>query len=356
MSAGQPRATEVAAMRRALELADRGPSRGVNPRVGCVILSPTGDVIAEGWHRGVGTAHAEVDALSKVAPGAAVGATAVVTLEPCNHTGHTGPCAEALIEAGVGRVVYAVADPGDHSSGGADRLRSAGVDVTAGVLADEVGAMLDDWLFTARHHRPRITVKWATSLDGRAAAADGTSQWITGPEARADVHRRRARADAIAVGTGTVLADDPSLTARDSGGELFEAQPVPVVFGRREVPTDAAITRHPQQPLYFDGTDLAAALAELARRGIRSLFIEGGPTLASAFIAAGLVDEVLVYLAPALIGGPRLALGELGVASIDEALRLDIATIERLGDDLMIVARPVSRHAPRVSTTAPERN
>ncbi|AWB95961.1 bifunctional diaminohydroxyphosphoribosylaminopyrimidine deaminase/5-amino-6-(5-phosphoribosylamino)uracil reductase RibD [Agromyces badenianii] len=340
MSAGEHTAADVAAMRRALELALRGPARGVNPRVGCVILSPDGEVIAEGWHRGAGTAHAEVDALAKLDSGAARGATAVVTLEPCNHTGHTGPCAVALIDAGIGRVVYAVADPGDHSAGGADRLRSAGVDVTAGVLDDEVEAMLDDWLFAARHRRPRVTVKWASSLDGRAAAADGTSQWITGPEARADVHRRRSAADAIAVGTGTVLADDPSLTARAPGGQFFDAQPVPVVFGRRAVPSDAAVTRHPQAPLFFEGAELHADLAELARRGIRSLFIEGGPTLASAFIAAGLVDELLVYVAPTLIGGPRLALGELGVTTIDAALRFDFAVIERLGDNLLLVARP----------------
>ncbi|KRC60524.1 bifunctional diaminohydroxyphosphoribosylaminopyrimidine deaminase/5-amino-6-(5-phosphoribosylamino)uracil reductase [Agromyces sp. Root81] len=340
MSAEEQTAADVAAMRRALELATRGPARGVNPRVGCVILSPGGEVVAEGWHRGAGTTHAEVDALAKLEPGAAHGATAVVTLEPCNHTGHTGPCAVALIEAGIGRVVYAVADPGDHSSGGAQRLRDAGVEVTTGVLADEVEAMLDDWLFAARNHRPHVTVKWASSLDGRAAAADGTSQWITGGEARADVHRRRSAADAIAVGTGTVFADDPSLTARAPGGEFFDAQPVPVVFGRRETPSDAAITRHPHAPLFFAGTDLRADLAELAGRGIRSLFIEGGPTLASAFIADGLVDELLVYLAPTLLGGPRLALGELGVPTIDGALRFDFAVVERLGDDLLLVARP----------------
>lgn len=340
MSASERQAADAAAMRRALELAVRGPARGVNPRVGCVILSPAGELLAEGWHRGAGTAHAEVDALEKLQPGAAQGATAVVTLEPCNHTGRTGPCAVALIDAGIGRVVYAVGDPGDHSSGGAERLRAAGVEVTAGVLAGEVEGMLDDWLFAARNRRPRVTVKWASSLDGRAAAADGTSQWITGAEARADVHRRRSAADAIAVGTGTVFADDPSLTARAPGGEFFDAQPVPVVFGRRAVPSDAAITRHPHAPLFFEGADLRGDLAELAHRGIRSLFIEGGPTLASAFIAAGLVDELLVYLAPALLGGPRLALGELGVPSIDGALRFDFTAIERLGDDVLLVARP----------------
>ena len=356
MTTGAHTMADAAAMRRALELATRGPSRGVNPRVGCVIVSRTGEVIAEGWHRGAGTAHAEVDALSKLSPGAAEGATAVVTLEPCNHTGRTGPCAVALIEAGIARVVYAAADPGDHSAGGARRLRDAGVEVDGGVLADEAEALLEDWLFAARNRRPRVIVKWASSLDGRAAAADGTSQWITGPAARADVHRRRSAADAIAVGTGTVLADDPALTARDPGGQFYDAQPVPVVFGRREVPADASITRHPHAPMFFTGTDLAADLEELQRRGIRSLFIEGGPTLASAFIAAGLVDELLVYLAPALLGGPRLALGDLGIASIDAVQRFHFTDIERLGDDVLLVAHPVSSAAPRASTSTDERN
>ncbi|UOQ89905.1 bifunctional diaminohydroxyphosphoribosylaminopyrimidine deaminase/5-amino-6-(5-phosphoribosylamino)uracil reductase RibD [Agromyces endophyticus] len=333
---------DAAAMRRALELAELGPARGVNPRVGCVILSPAGDVLAEGWHRGAGTAHAEVDALSKLEPGAARGATAVVTLEPCNHTGRTGPCAVALVDAGVRRVVYAVADPGDHSSGGAARLRAAGVDVTAGVLAGEVEAMLDDWLFAARSRRPRVIVKWAATLDARTAATDGTSQWITGPAARADVHRRRAAADAIAVGTGTVFADDPSLTARDDGGHLLDEQPVPVVFGRRAVPADAAVHRHPHTPVLLTGEDLAADLEELQRRGIRSLFVEGGPTLATAFLATGLVDELLVYVAPALLGGPHLAVGDLGISTIADAHRFRFAAVERLGDDVLLVAHPTT--------------
>ncbi|WP_240665964.1 bifunctional diaminohydroxyphosphoribosylaminopyrimidine deaminase/5-amino-6-(5-phosphoribosylamino)uracil reductase RibD [Agromyces sp. LHK192] len=335
---------DVLSMRRAIELAARGPATGVNPRVGCVIRSADGEVIAEGWHRGAGTAHAEVDALSRLAAGAARGATAIVTLEPCNHTGLTGPCSEALIAAGVGRVVYAVADPGTRSSGGAERLRAAGVDVAAGVLADEVEAFLADWLFVARTGRPRITVKWAATLDGRAAAADGTSQWITGPEARADVHRRRADADAIAVGTGTVLADDPALTARTADGGPTAAQPIPVVFGRRPIPADSRVLRHPHEPIRLDGGDLSADLAELSARGIRSLFVEGGPTLASAFLAAGFVDELLVYLAPALLGGPRLAVGDLGIATIADARRLRFGAVEHLGDDLLVVAHPVESH------------
>jgi len=345
MTAGQE--AELRAMRRAIELAHRGPATGANPQVGCVLLSPDGEVLAEGWHRGAGTAHAEVDALAKLPAGAARGATAVVTLEPCNHTGRTGPCAVALIEAGIARVVYAVADPGRASRGGAERLRAAGVDVEQGLLADEVEAAIGDWLFTARSRRPRVTVKWASSLDGRAAAADGTSQWITGPAARTDVHRRRAAADAIAVGTGTVLADDPALTARDADGALLEQQPVPVVFGRRDVPADAALRRHPHELLQYEGGELAAALEDLAARGIRSLFVEGGPTLASAFLAAGLADELLVYLAPTLLGGPGLALGELGVPTIAAAPRFAFSAVERLGDDVLLVAH---RAAPTTPT------
>lgn len=333
-------AAERSAMDRALELAARGP-RGANPQVGAVILSPDGDVLAEGWHHGAGTPHAEVDALSKLAPEAAQGATAVVTLEPCNHTGRTGPCAVALIEAGVARVVYALDDPGAVSGGGAERLRAAGVDVESGEQAEAAHALIDGWLTAQRLGRPHVTVKWAQSLDGRAAAADGSSQWITGPAARADVHRRRAEADAIAVGTGTVLADDPALTARD-GDVLLPHQPVPVVIGSRATPAHAAVHRHPHTPLFYDTHDLHTVTADLHARGIQSLFVEGGPTLASAFIAAGLADRVLAYIAPVLLGGDRLALTDIGVASIDDARRLRVDEWVPLGTDLLAIAHPAS--------------
>lgn len=338
-------AAERSAMDRALQLATRGP-RGANPQVGAVILSPDGTVLAEGWHHGAGTPHAEVDALSKLAPGDARGATAVVTLEPCNHTGRTGPCAVALIEAGVARVVYALDDPGAESGGGADRLRAAGVDVESGEQADAAHALIEGWLMAQRLGRPHITVKWAQSLDGRAAAADGSSQWITGPAARADVHRRRADADAIVVGTGTVLADDPALTARD-GDDLLPHQPVPVVIGSRPTPTDAAVHRHPHSPLFYDTRDLRTVTADLHARGIQSVFVEGGPTLASAFIEAGLADRVLAYIAPVLLGGDKLALGDIGVASIDQARRLTIDEWVPLGRDLLAVARPAAPTDPQ---------
>lgn len=344
-------AVEIDAMRRALQLARRGP-RGLNPQVGAVILSPAGEILAEGFHRGAGTAHAEVDALSQLAPGAARGATAVVTLEPCNHTGRTGPCAVALIEAGIARVVYALDDPTDAAAGGADRLRSAGVDVEAGPEAAAAEALVADWTHLQRSGRPHVTVKWAQSLDGRAAADDGTSQWITGPDARRDVHERRARADAIVAGTGTVRSDDPALTARADDGTLLEDQPMPVIIGESETAPDAAVRRHPRDPLFFSTRDLRAVLADLAEQGVQRVFVEGGPTLASAFVREGLVDELLVYVAPVLLGGSRLALGDVGVPSIDVAKRLSVASVTPLGDDLLIVARPAET-APRSPETVP---
>lgn len=330
-----------AAMRRALDLAARGPVTGGNPQVGCVLLDDAGTIVGEGWHHGAGTAHAEVDALSRVAD--ARGLTAVVTLEPCNHTGRTGPCAQALIDAGVARVVYAISDPGHESGGGAARLRAAGVEVIGGVLADDANELLHVWLTASRRHRPWVTVKWASTLDGRAAASDGTSQWITGTAARQRVHEQRAASDAILVGTGTVLADDPSLTARGDGGELLTHQPIPVVVGETPVPATAILRRHPAGLIETGTRDLHAILDDLYARGIRRVYVEGGPTLASAIIAAGLADEYSVYLAPALLGGDKLALGDLGIHTISDARRLRVTSVEQLGDDLLVMARPTQK-------------
>lgn len=332
---------EDAAMLRAFGLAANGP-QGLNPQVGAVILSPTGSVLAEGWHRGAGTPHAEVDALTRLGPAGARGATVAVTLEPCNHSGRTGPCAQALIDAGVARVLYSVADPTPEARGGAARLAAAGIDVEGGVRREEGESLLGMWLQALQHGRPFVVVKWAQSLDGRAAAADGTSRWITGPESRSDVHRRRADADAIVVGTGTILADDPALTARSDEG-LHGTQPQPVVIGRRQTPSGAAVHRHPKPPLFFHTDDLVAVLTDLRSRGIRTVFVEGGPSLASAFLREGLVDEVLVYVAPVLLGGDRLALTDLGIATIADARRLSAASVTHLGDDILITAHPVPR-------------
>ena len=331
---------ELDAMRRALVLARNGEAGGRNPRVGCVILDADGRTLAEGWHRRTGLPHAEIEALAALPRGAADGATAVVTLEPCNHHGRTGPCSVALAEAGVARVVYGVTDPGVVSGGGGDHLAASGVSVEGGVLPAENEEFLADWLVAARHGRPYVTLKWASSLDGRTAAVDGTSRWITGTAARQRVHEQRADADAILVGTGTVLADDPSLTARGDGGELLPRQPVPVIVGTRAIPADAAVLRHPRTPIVLATRDLVAALAELADRGIRSVYVEGGPTLSSALVRAGLVDEFAVYLAPVLLGGDRLATDDLGIGTIADAARLAPRSIEQLGSDLLIMATP----------------
>jgi diaminohydroxyphosphoribosylaminopyrimidine deaminase/5-amino-6-(5-phosphoribosylamino)uracil reductase len=326
-----------APMARALEVAANGPS-GVNPQVGCVLLDEHGTIVAQGWHRGAGTAHAEMDALSHLAD--ARGLTAVVTLEPCNHTGRTGPCSEALIAAGIVRVVYALDDPGEASAGGAQRLREAGLEVIGGVLATEVAEFLRRWLIASRLRRPFVTVKWASSLDGRAAANDGSSQWITGQAARNRVHEQRAASDAVLVGTGTVFADNPALTARGPGGELRAAQPLPVVIGERAIPGDAKLWDHPRGVLESGSRDLPDVLSWLFEQGIRSVFVEGGPTLASAFVAADLVDDYLVYLAPLLLGGTKLALGDIGVDTIGRARELTITRIEHVGPDLLVTARP----------------
>ncbi|SFJ97312.1 bifunctional diaminohydroxyphosphoribosylaminopyrimidine deaminase/5-amino-6-(5-phosphoribosylamino)uracil reductase RibD [Cellulomonas sp. KH9] len=343
---------EVDAMRRALGLAHRGPT-GPNPRVGCVLLGRDGEVLGEGWHRGAGTPHAEVAALADARErGAAVhGATAVVTLEPCDHTGRTGPCSTALLAAGIARVVVSVEDPNPVAAGGTRRLREAGVDVLTGVLADEGLAALGAWLPAVRHGRPFVTLKTATTLDGRIAAVDGTSRWITSDVARRHAHALRADVGAIVVGTGTALTDDPSLTARTEDGSLVEHQPLRVVVGRRDVPAGSRL-RGPGGELVTVRThDPAQVLAVLHEREVRHVLVEGGPTLAAAFLAAGLVDEVHAYIAPVLLGAGPAAVGDLGITTITQALRLVPSTVVPLGPDVLVVA--TLRPAPAGEAPAP---
>lgn len=329
---------EIAAMRRALVLAaTAGVPRGPNPRVGCVILDPSGTSIAEGLHRGAGTPHAEVEALTK-AGSRARDATAVVTLEPCAHTGRTGPCSRALVEAGVARVVFAQADSNPVAAGGAGQLRAAGVDVEAGLLADEAAALNTEWTHAVTVGRPFVTWKTAHSLDGRVAAADGTSRWITGPRARADVHTWRSQVDAVLVGTGTALADDPALTAREPDGTPAPHQPLRVVMGRRDLPSTARVLSDDGPTLLLRTRDPHEALKALGDRDVRHVYLEGGPTLAGAFVAAGLVDRVVAYTAGLLLGAGPSALGEAGVSTLGAALRLRIIDTTLVGHDVRIVA------------------
>ncbi len=321
--------TDPTQLRRALDLATRGPAVDPNPRVGAVIVDTSGEVVGEGWHRGAGTPHAEPMALA-AAGDRARGGTAYVSLEPCRHTGRTPPCTQALIAAGIARVVYAQTDPNPMAARGADELRAAGIETTTGALTGEAEALNEAWTFAMRHGRPRVIWKTATTLDGRSAAADGTSQWITSPEARAEVHRLRALCGAILVGTGTALADNPRLTVRGVG---VDRQPLRVVLGERELPSD--LTAHPL--LHLRHRDPARALAELHARGVRQVLLEGGSTLATAFLRAGLVDRVVWHLAPTLLGAGA-TLGDFGVGTLADALALTIESVQRAGPDLIAIA------------------
>ena len=331
---------EVAAMRRALVLAATpGVPLGPNPRVGCVILDVKGNAIAEGYHRGAGTPHAEAAALA-AAGDRAQGATAVVTLEPCNHTGRTGPCAEALSTAGIRRVVFAQTDSNPVARGGADRLRIAGVDVEGGVLAADAEQLNHAWSYAIRHQRPYVTWKLAATLDGRSAAADGTSRWITSASARADVHRLRGECDAILVGTGTVLADDPHLTVRDALNEPLprKLQPLRVVMGHRPLPANAGVLDDAAETMHLETHDPAEALGQLFARDRQHVWLEGGPTVAGVFINADLVDRVVAYIAPALLGAGTAALQDAGISTIGEALRLVVRDVTQIGPDIRVIA------------------
>ena len=335
---------ESAAMHRALLLAARGPSHGPNPQVGCVLLDPTGSVLGEGWHAGAGTAHAEVAALREARErGSDVrGGTAVVTLEPCNHTGRTGPCAVALADAGVARVVYAVPDPSTRAAGGAEHLRSRGVDAVCGHLRPDGERLLRVWLHAIRSGRPFVTLKIASSLDGRVAAADGTSRWIPSGEARAHAHMLRGRVDAIAIGSGTMLADDPSLTARTPSGELGGHQPLRVVVGHADVPSGARLHGPGGELVALRTHDIGHVMAALAAREVRHVLVEGGPTLATAFLRSGVVDEVHAYVAPVLLGAGRANVLDLGIGTLSEAVRLSVQQVLPLGPDVLLVATPSS--------------
>lgn len=317
-----------------------------NPPVGCVVLDADGEVVGVGATEPPGGPHAEVVAL-RAAGSRARGGCAVVTLEPCAHTGRTPPCAEALLNAGVVRVVYAVGDPTPAAQGGESVLRDAGIDVHSGLLAGEVArGPLRAWLHFARTGRPHVTWKYAATLDGRSAAADGTSKWISSEPSRAEVHRLRERMDAILAGTGTVLADDPQLTARTSDGALAARQPLRVVVGDAEIPATARVLDDAAETVQLPGGDIDAVLRELAQRAAVDVLLEGGPQLAGAFLQAGRIDRVLAYIAPMLLGSGATALGEAGVTSISQAWRWEIEETRMSGADVRISAVP----APRVGT------
>jgi diaminohydroxyphosphoribosylaminopyrimidine deaminase/5-amino-6-(5-phosphoribosylamino)uracil reductase len=351
-------------MRRAIRLASLALGRtSPNPVVGCVVLSAEGATVGEGFHRAAGQPHAEVEALA-AAGDATRGGTAVVTLEPCAHRGRTGPCADALIEAGVARVVYAVPDPNPPASGGRDRLLAAGVDVVPEVLRDEAEHGNRMWLTATRTGLPFVTWKFGASLDGRVAAADGSSRWITGPLAREDAHRLRATHDAVLVGGGTLRADDPHLGLRhgvrgcpplrvvlDSAGRitpdarvLDDTAPTLVAVSDPAPSTVAdGVAETVRLPSSRGRADIRALLTELHRRGVRSVLLEGGPELAASFVAEGLVNQVIAYTAPVLLGGGRPLLGDIDAGTVSDAVRLHVEEVDLLGADVRMVLRPVPR-------------
>ena len=322
---------EYAAMRRALVLAATPDvPLGPNPRVGCVLLAPDGTTIAEGHHRGAGTPHAEAETLAQAGERAR-GATAVVTLEPCDHTGRTGPCSRRLVEAGVARVVFAQADPNPVAAGGAETLRAAGVDVDAGLLADESRELNRVWSIAIERQRPFVTWKLATSLDGRSAAADGTSRWVSSRAARLDTHRLRAVADTMLIGANTVAVDDPELTVRDAEDRPVAVQPLRAVMGLRDLPADRRVFNDRAETIRLLTRDPAEALAALWERERRHVFLEGGPTLAAAFLREGYVDEIVAYVAPLLLGAGLSSVADLGITTIADALRprvTDVTVLE----------------------------
>ena len=365
-----PRAAALAATAaepdaRAMDLAVRAALRGVRgatPLVGAVVTAPDGTVLAVGHHAGAGTPHAEIAALqalrraraedAALASIALAGCTLHVTLEPCDHHGRTGPCSQAVIDAGIGRCVYAVPDATGDQGGGAARLRAAGVRVEGPTGHAGAEELTRRWREVRDQGRPWVTAHLAQSLDGCAAAADGTSRWITSAPAREHSHRVRARADAIVVGTGTLLADDPRLTARRPDGTTAEHQPLPVIVGRRAIPAAAAVRTHPRGHLHVPVHEPEAVLAALAahegpwRTGrCEHVMLEGGPRVLAAWIEAGLIDEMHVYTAPLLLGAGLRALEGLDAPTLTAGHRFlpdesESGPVRALGPDVWTHLRP----------------
>lgn len=327
-------------MDRALDLAANPLApRGENPRVGCVVVDEFGEIVGEGWHGGAGTAHAEVVALDH-AGHRAQGATAVVTLEPCDHYGRTGPCVQALIDAGITRVVFAQADPTVDAGGGAKALSLAGIEVLAGVREDQARGINHEWTTAATRGWPFVTAKCAISLDGRVAGPHGQPVALTGPDANHFSHELRARVQAIVVGAQTVVNDDPSLTIRHAEVPVT-GQPLRVVVGERDLPDGARIADAAAPFLQIRDHDPRAVLAELYSLGIRHVLLEGGPTLLRAFVEAGLVDELIWLVAGVWLGG--------GPRALPEGSRLDrhaaVVDTAALGEDVLM--RMIPEGAPR---------
>lgn len=355
-------------MGRALELAVKGLyTTKPNPRVGCVIVQDT-EIVAEGWHRKAGTAHAEIEALD-MAGDRARGADLYVNLEPCCHVGRTSPCTPALINAGIRRVVVAMEDPNPKVSGNGIRaLEDAGIDVTVGPQAEAARELNEGFAMRMERSRPLVRVKLAATIDGRTAAADGSSQWITSIEARQDVHRWRAASAAVITGIGTVATDNPRLNARldsdlvqpirvvldgkarlDPGAALFQVDGPVLVVTASEPGSDEYEFDSRTELISLQGedgrVDLAALVMELGQRGCNDILVEAGAGVAGAFAARDLVDEYLLYLTPDLLGNGGRGMFMLPeIRNLGDRIPLEMQEVHQLGRDLRLRLRPVRRH------------
>ena len=322
------------AMQRAITLSEKGLGKcAPNPIVGAVIIDKDGKVIGEGFHDRMSSKdHAEVVAINN-AGARTKGATMVVTLEPCNHLGQTGPCTQAIIDAGITTVVYAVSDPNPAASGGEAKLKAAGINVVSNVLSKEAAYANRAWLTKIAKKRPYFIWKVATTLDAKIAASDGSSKWISNEVSRSDVQRLRRESDAILVGTNTVVVDNPHLIPRgDFNG--YTHNPIRVICGEQELPKDSKVFDDAAQTVVVKSKDLNQLVAKLSELELNQVFVEAGPTLASAMIKASLIDEVIIYQAPTLLGaGKTFYINELN-SSINDQLRLEHISTQVLAGDL----------------------
>jgi diaminohydroxyphosphoribosylaminopyrimidine deaminase/5-amino-6-(5-phosphoribosylamino)uracil reductase len=320
-------------MSRAIELASKVDlSRDINPTVGAVIVDASGTIVGEGWHNGSGTVHAEIMAIAQ-AGSKAVGATLYCTLEPCNAQGKTGPCAQAVIAAGITKVVIAQADPHRAMSGGVKTLQAAGIEVEVGLLQDSAIDLNASWNFAQENNRPWVIWKTATTLDGFVAAEDGSSKWITGEPARERVQEIRASVGAILTGTGTVLADDPLLTVRALPDDQ---QPLRVIVGDRELPANSQIFTGTNPAIRMSG-DLSKVIAELwQEHGVHKVLVEAGSHVSQSLWSANLVDEVYWFQAPMILGSGKPAIGSFGVNTLANASRFPEYQVDRVGLDLLV--------------------
>jgi diaminohydroxyphosphoribosylaminopyrimidine deaminase/5-amino-6-(5-phosphoribosylamino)uracil reductase len=318
-----------AAMARAIECARLGLGKtSPNPIVGAVITSAKGEFISEGFHSG--TEHAEVIAIA-AAKEIPAGSIIYVTLEPCNHQGKTPPCTQALIDAGITKVVYSVTDPNPIAAGGAEKLRNSGIKVVAGLLESEAAFVNRAWLTKIAKHRPRITWKIASTMDGKVAAADGSSKWITSELARADVALLRSEADAIVTSTATVKADNPLLTSKGAG-----KNPVRIVMGESEIAPDSQVLNLDAETVVIKSHNFQELISLSSQRGFNQILVESGPTFGTALLKADLVDEIVLFQAPTFFGSGTPSISDLGIKTISQRLDFDIADVEIIGADLKI--------------------